>query len=172
MPGNLEDLRKVPGLGGYGARAILSFGFGKPCAVVDSNVQRILSRVYHPELTNKTPLDTYQRLADELLPKKKHRQFNWGVLDLGALVCRPVNPKCDECPLSQVCNYASGDKSTSESPLTEVGKRIKLLRKNSGMSLVQLALLSGVSKTTLVNIEKGRTDPKPQTVDNIIAALT
>ena len=107
VPSDLNDLCKVPGLGPYSARAILSFGFGQPYAIVDSNVQRILRRVYGSQLNDKTQLKVYQRLADELLPSESHRQFNLGMLDLGALVCRPVNPKCNECPLSQICDFAS-----------------------------------------------------------------
>jgi len=77
----------------------------------------------------------------------------------------------DEYLLSQVCDYASGNSGVSEASPTETGTRVRHLRKPVGMSLVHLASLSGVSKATLTNMEKGRTAPKPQTLSKILEAI-
>ena len=106
IPDNLLDLVKVPHLGPYSARAVLSFGHGEPAAVVDSNVQRIFGRLYRGSLGDRPPLSAVQEVADLLLDTAEHRQFNWALLDLGALVCRYDRPRCSDCPLAGLCDYS------------------------------------------------------------------
>lgn len=106
IPDNLPDLLKVPHLGPYSSRAVLSFGHGEPAAVVDSNVQRILSRLYRRLLAEAPSLSAVQEVADLLLDTSEHRQFNWALLDLGAVVCRYDRPRCPDCPLAGLCDYS------------------------------------------------------------------
>jgi len=115
IPGDHEALSRVPHVGPYSAAAITSFAYGVPAAVVDSNVERILKRVFRTALPDKPNRALLEGLAWELLPLEEHRQFNWGLLDLGALVCRYVRPRCAGCPLRDVCDFATvteGDRQT------------------------------------------------------------
>lgn len=105
VPSTLEGLLAAPGLGPYSARAVLSFGWGTPAAVVDSNVERVLRRVFKDCLPSQLRLAELQEIADLLLPDETHRAFNLGLLDLGALVCRYTRPRCRDCPLAQSCDY-------------------------------------------------------------------
>ena len=105
VPDNLPDLLKVPHLGPYSARAVLSFGHGYPAAIVDSNVQRVLGRLYRCQLGESPDLLTTQALADVLLAPESHQTFNWALLDLGAVVCRYDVPRCQVCPLPGSCDY-------------------------------------------------------------------
>ena len=105
IPDNLPDLLKVPHLGPYSAGAVLSFGYGRPAAIVDSNVQRVLGRLYQCQLGESPTLSATQALADVLLDPEAHQVFNWALLDLGAVVCRYDVPRCRACPLSSVCEY-------------------------------------------------------------------
>ena len=105
IPDNLPDLLKVPHLGPYSARAVLSFGYGRPVAIVDANVSRVLGRLYERRLGKEPSLTAVQALADALLDSQNHQVFNWAWLDLGATVCRYGLPKCQVCPLSDVCDY-------------------------------------------------------------------
>lgn len=100
IPSDLRQLESVPNLGPYSARAILSFAFGKPYAVVDSNVTRIVSRYL---LTPKPSLALVQQFVDSVVPKKNHQVYNWAMLDLGAVICRYGSPKCSVCPLINGC---------------------------------------------------------------------
>ena len=105
VPDNLPGLLKVPHLGPYSAGAVLSFGYGRPAAIVDSNVQRVLGRLYKCQLGELPTLSATQALADVLLAPEAHQAFNWALLDLGATVCRYDIPRCQACPLSGECDY-------------------------------------------------------------------
>ena len=105
VPDNLPDLLRVPHVGPYSAGAVLSFGHGRPAAIVDSNVQRVLGRLYKRQLGEAPSLSATQALADLLLDPEAHQAFNWALLDLGATVCRYDIPRCQSCPLSSLCDY-------------------------------------------------------------------
>ena len=104
MPSDLEGLLEVPGLGAYSAAAILSFGYNTPIAILDANVERILVRVFGNELPPRPSKAVLNEVAQRLLPPDDHRDYNYGLLDLGRLVCRYANPKCDMCPLNTICD--------------------------------------------------------------------
>ena len=171
IPSALCDLLNVPGIGQYSSRAVLSFGFDKPFAVVDGNVQRILGRVYGSEITSGSPVSQHQQIVDWLLPIERHREFNYALIDIGSMVCRPSIPKCGECPLSEICDYQNGLSGHTKQSLPPEALFIKQARVGRKMSLVTLSGLSGVSKPTIANIEKGRTKPKAKTVEKVLRAL-
>ena len=171
VPSLLCELMKVPGIGQYSSRAVLSFGFDKPFAVVDGNVQRILGRVYGSEITSGSPVSQHQQIVDWLLPIERHREFNYALIDIGSMVCRPSIPKCGECPLSEICDYQNGLSDHTQQSLPPEALFIKQAREGRKMSLVALSELSGVSKPTIANIEKGRTKPKAKTVEKVLRAL-
>mgnify|MGYP001812248073 FL=1 len=98
LPGDLDGLLALPGVGPYTARAVLAFAFERDVAVVDTNIARILARSGGERLTPKRA----QAVADDLVPSGQGWLWNQVLMDLGALVCRPV-PRCDECPLSDTC---------------------------------------------------------------------
>lgn len=109
VPSGLEELLEVPQVGDYTARAVLSFGFDQPTAIVDSNVQRVLGRLCLLSLGPAQKLNDFQQIADRLLPERDHKLFNWGLLDLGALICRYDRPRCGSCPLMSKCDYPETD---------------------------------------------------------------
>lgn len=99
IPNNFEDLIKIPGVGDYSASAVLVFGFDIPKAIVDSNVNRILTRAF--SVKGKQLIN----IAEELIPTDNAVLYNYGLLDLGATVCHYKNIHCDECPVKIFCNY-------------------------------------------------------------------
>ena len=105
IPASKESLLKVPHIGSYTAGAILSFGYGIPSEIVDSNVERIIRRFFHSKLPDKASLRIIQKIAKELLPSEHHEVYNWALLDLGALVCRYDKPRHEQCPLESICDY-------------------------------------------------------------------
>ena len=104
VPDSRTELEKVPHLGPYSSRAVLSFGHGCPAAIVHSNVVRVLGRVYRRRLGKSPSLSPTQALADLLVDAEHHQTFNWALLDLGAMVCRYGTPLCGECPLAGFCD--------------------------------------------------------------------
>jgi A/G-specific adenine glycosylase len=105
VPTNREQLLLIPYIGSYTASAILSFGFGIPAVVVDSNVERILRRLFVSGLVGlRVTTSLLVAMGTQLLPQEEHEFFNWGLLDLGALVCVYGIPQCRRCPLSPCCD--------------------------------------------------------------------
>ncbi len=105
FPQKWNETLALPGIGAYSAAAILSIAFNKPFAVVDGNVLRVLSRIYAigDDIRKAAVIKEFQRLADELLDTKQPGDFNEGMMELGATVCLPATPKCDDCPLRELC---------------------------------------------------------------------
>jgi A/G-specific adenine glycosylase len=105
FPDTYEGLLGLKGVGPYTAAAIASFAYGLPKAVVDGNVYRVLARYFGIS----TPTDStegkkcFQQLADEVLDRTDSAAFNQAMMDHGATICTPANPKCDECPVAAAC---------------------------------------------------------------------
>ncbi len=105
FPDDLESLGKLPGVGAYTAGAVRSIAFNLPATAVDANVVRVLARVYDLAEPVKDPA-VHKRitaLAAGLVPEGRAREFNQALMELGALVCRPRAPLCDQCPLADIC---------------------------------------------------------------------
>ncbi len=98
-------LKSMPGVGDYTAGAIASFAFNLPYPALDGNVYRVLSRLYDCEIAFDTTQGKkhFRMLAEELLDRGRPRLFNSAIMELGALVCLPTKPTCNECPLYTWC---------------------------------------------------------------------
>lgn len=85
IPAELEELLELHGVGNYVANAVLCFGFDQPRPLVDVNVARVLSEVFDLELKDRPRQDKeLWAFAEELVPEKKFKEYNWGLLDIGA----------------------------------------------------------------------------------------
>jgi len=106
FPETFDDVRALPGIGDYIASAVTSISFGQPHAVVDGNVKRVLARLFeinHP--ANRSDAHpVFKTRAESLLDRKDPATFNQAIMELGALVCRPKQPLCRQCPVSGHCN--------------------------------------------------------------------
>lgn len=105
LPSTAADLLRLPGVGPYTAGAIASIAFGKREPAVDGNAVRVLSRLFllrgDPA---REPLATAIReKARSLLPDRHPGDFNQALMELGAIICRPGNPRCDLCPIEAEC---------------------------------------------------------------------
>jgi len=175
VPCNLDRLLKIPGIGAYSARAVLSFAFDIPAAVVDSNVERIIHKLFYLSIPQRLSKNNYQHFADKILPSEFHREYNFALLDIGALVCKPVSPLCPSCTLSAMCDYKSefciGNQECSFPKLEGTPELVKRNRKIRRLNQSSLAKQAGISKHTLINIEKGRTNPNRTTLEKVATAL-
>jgi A/G-specific adenine glycosylase len=107
FPTSAVELRELPGIGRYTAAALASIAFGEPNAVVDGNVERVLQRV--TGVAELSIRDTWE-LAEALLARKRPGDFNQAMMELGATVCLPREPKCLVCPVLKNC-VARGNQS-------------------------------------------------------------
>lgn len=112
FPSNYDDVLSLPGVGRYAAGAILSFGFDKRFPILEANTTRLHARL--TGLLEETTTASSQRLlwkfAEDWLPQESnrrapgvYRRLNGALTDLGRLVCAPVEPRCDVCPLAPQC---------------------------------------------------------------------
>ncbi|WP_101510606.1 endonuclease III [Thermotoga sp. KOL6] len=102
VPSDLEELLKLPGVGRKTANIVLWVGFGKPALAVDTHVHRISNRLGW--VKTKTPEETEKKLK-KLLTKDLWGPINGSMVEFGRKVCRPVNPKCEECFLKKHCEF-------------------------------------------------------------------
>ena len=115
FPKTFEEVMKLSGVGEYTAAAICSICFGLPCAVLDGNVFRVLSRYFGIDTPIDTPLGkrTFRSMADEMLDTLQPALYNQAIMDFGAMVCTPKSPPCAVCPLVETCvAFACGNVSS------------------------------------------------------------
>ncbi|MBI2619098.1 MAG: A/G-specific adenine glycosylase [Ignavibacteriales bacterium] len=99
LPRSIEHLRSLPGIGHYTAHAIACFAFGAKVPVVETNIGRVLARLF-PSRQN------VWETAGRILPPRRVFEWNQGLMDLGALICTPHLPDCGHCPLRDLCPTA------------------------------------------------------------------
>jgi len=100
IPESMDELLKLPGIGRKTANIIISRSFGKDAIAVDTHVHRISNRLGIVE--TKTPEETEKALK-KVLPRKYWKEFNVTMVLFGRNICRPISPKCDECPVKDMC---------------------------------------------------------------------
>lgn len=150
FPQTYEAILKLKGIGNYTASAISSIAFGIEKGVIDGNTLRILSRIYNRQ--DNIALDktkkAYQQLIDALICGCDASDFNQGMMDLGATICTPRNPKCHICPVQSLCDASASNtagilpvniKNTSKTDVYYItailkkGNRYFLTKNNEGL---------------------------------------
>lgn len=158
FPGDVESLQALPGIGTYTAGAIACFAFEQDVAFIETNMRRVLHRVFlGPALP--TPLANDREitsLAATLLPKGRGWDWNQALIEFGALHCTARNPLCAVCPIQQECSawpdiqaqlvaQPRGSKAKREGPFIESnryfrGRVVDALRerRESGITVAEL----------------------------------
>jgi A/G-specific adenine glycosylase len=105
FPGDYDALRALPGIGDYTAAAIASIAFGQPYAALDGNVARVLARLTNDagDVRANETKRRLQAVADALLDRRGPGDFNQAMMELGATICTPRDPKCLLCPVVLLC---------------------------------------------------------------------
>jgi len=105
FPREYEAIRALPGVGDYTAAAIASIAFGRPHAVLDGNVMRVVARIEADsgDIASARTRQRFRAIAQEWLDPKQPGAFNQALMELGATVCLPRNPLCLLCPLASHC---------------------------------------------------------------------
>jgi A/G-specific adenine glycosylase len=120
LPDDLDALLALPGIGPYTARALLAICFGRPTAAVDTNVRRVVSRF---EAGRPLSAAETQAIADRLVPANRPADWTAALMDVGALICRPRQPRCDVCPFRAECRFADPKRRPVSRPVTRRGVR-------------------------------------------------
>lgn len=105
IPSDYDQFIELKGVGPYTAAAVLSIAFGKKYAVVDGNVIRVVTRYLgiEDDIRSSQVKNTVQDFVNDTIPSDHPGDFNQALMELGAIVCKPVAPECDNCPLSSQC---------------------------------------------------------------------
>src|SRR5581483_3191839 len=103
LPKESEDLLSFKGIGRYTAGAIRAFAFNEDAPILDTNVMRVLHRIFVGEGDPKTQKNKLWALSEALIPKGKGYDFNQALMDFGAMVCTARNPYCLLCPMKEFC---------------------------------------------------------------------
>jgi A/G-specific adenine glycosylase len=103
LPSTIEELKLLPGIGDYTANAIMAIGFNKPFIPLDGNIERVIKRLLNLKLISEVS-------KEKLIDKKKilgtsvrASDYAQALMELGALICRPKKPLCNQCPLIKNC---------------------------------------------------------------------
>ncbi len=127
IPADYQALLALPGIGPYTASAIVSIAFNESRPVLDANVSRVLARVADIDqpIRCQAVQKALNRLLWELVPTDGGRDFNQALMELGALVCTPAKPDCEQCPVSGLCRARRVD-SVDLRPVT--GRKVGRIR--------------------------------------------
>jgi A/G-specific adenine glycosylase len=129
-----EAWRSLPGIGRYTAAAIASIASDEPVAVLDGNVERVLGRL----LGGVNPSGELWKWAEALLDRTRPGDFNQAMMELGALVCVPSQPRCGDCPIRSYCKTRGlGEKSPAKLRQNKRNVAYSLQRRLGTIRLVQ-----------------------------------
>jgi len=114
IPTSYKELKKLPGIGDYTANMLLALIFNQPRIAIDGNVRRVLYRLHNKKLHN----------VENLFKTKRNADLSEALIEFGALVCKPKDPKCDECKIKKMCAYFSSQ------PKIKIDKKTKIYSKS------------------------------------------
>jgi A/G-specific adenine glycosylase len=105
LPGDVRSLRKLPGIGRYTAGAIAAIAFGGDEPMLDGNIRRVLARYFNMDIDARSTEGERHlwQLAAHHLPAGHASEYHQAMMDLGAMICYPKSPQCEQCPLTDTC---------------------------------------------------------------------
>jgi A/G-specific adenine glycosylase len=125
LPNNLKEIKKLPGVGDYTANALMGFIHNYPTIALDGNVKRVFARY----LNKKESKIDFKKLIDinkKLFITKRNSDFVEALMEFGALICKPKDPKCSQCCLNKNCRYLRSPNKIE----TNKRKKIKIMNYN------------------------------------------
>ena len=103
LPDNIEQLKSLPGIGDYTSTAIMAIAFNKQFIPLDGNVERILKRVFYLKTEKEISKDNLHKKKSFFGKSNRPSDYAQAIMEIGALICKPLNPICYECPVSKNC---------------------------------------------------------------------
>ncbi len=132
VPRDIAAVRDLPGFGRYTANAVLSQAFDAKLPILEANSVRLLCRLFAIADDPKGPatLKVLWRLAEDVLPNKRVGDFNQALMELGAVICSPNLPRCEECPLASLCQ-AKARNRVAEIPMRAARPKVEDVRETA-----------------------------------------
>jgi len=145
MPSTYEGLLSLPGMGSYTAAAVASIAFGEPAVALDTNIERVIARLHMVGIDVRTTTGkrALMKHAQDMLERDKAGDWNQAMMELGATVCLPREPRCAHCPLSGDCGaHAHGREDdfpvkSPKPPMNEVREAAAVLTRGERVFVLQ-----------------------------------
>jgi len=143
FPRDLTTLQTLPGIGRYTAGAIASIAFDQRAPILEANTIRLFARLlgYREDPTKSAGQKLLWQTAEEVLPQKAIANFNQALMELGALVCKPNSPHCEQCPVASLCVAHESDaqesipRTTKKTKFTDLNEAAVVVHKNGRVLL-------------------------------------
>ena len=103
LPSNFLELKSLPGIGDYTASAISAIAFNKPLIPLDGNIERVLKRYLYLKKENQIQKENLIKQKKIFGTSRRSSDYAQALMELGALICKPKNPLCNQCPISKKC---------------------------------------------------------------------
>ena len=140
LPNNFEDLISLPGVGNYTASAILAIAFNKPYIPLDGNIERVLKRYLYLKKEKDIQKDSLAKKKIIFGISTRSSDYAQALMELGALICKPINPLCNQCPISRNCkSFQKKDFNLTKSIKKSIDKYflLKVYKKNQRYLLIK-----------------------------------
>ena len=103
LPSTIEELKSLPGIGDYTSVALMAIVFNKPLIPLDGNVERVLKRIFYLKKSNEISKNNLINKKSFFGKSNRSSDYAQAIMEIGALICKPANPLCHECPVSKSC---------------------------------------------------------------------
>jgi len=140
IPDDFEKLKTLPGIGDYTASAILAIAFNKPFIPLDGNIERVLKRYFYLKKASQISKDYLIKKKKLLGVSKRSSDYAQALMELGALICKPKNPSCTECPLINSCkSFLKKDFVLTKIKKINISKyfELSIIKKNNKYLLIK-----------------------------------
>jgi len=157
LPGNFEDLKTLPGIGNYTASAILAIAFNKPCIPLDGNIERVLKRYLYLRKVNEIQKDNIFRKKTIFGISSRPSDYAQALMELGALICKPTNPLCYQCPISKKCkSFKKKDFGLTKNIKKKIDKYflLKVYKKDQSYLLIKNTRFNFLKNLTIFPMEE------------------
>lgn len=171
IPTTATSLRKLSGIGSYTAAAIASIAHNEPVAVVDGNVERVLSRIRgwhsHDSVSEAAVRRKVDEFAQTLVEPRHPGDYNQAIMELGATVCTPRNPQCLVCPWASECRTLGEHRTPKRAPMTTREIACALITRESAKGIELLPELLLVQRPAANTVMPGLWELPPLDAPNI-----
>ena len=157
LPDNFDDLISLPGIGNYTASAILAIGFNKPYIPLDGNIERVLKRYLYLKKERDIQKDNLVKKKSIFGTSSRSSDYAQALMELGALVCKPTNPLCTQCPVSNDCKSLKKE----DFDLTKITKKstekyflLKVYKKDHRYLLIKNTKFNFLKNLTIFPMEE------------------
>ena len=157
LPDNLDDLLSLPGIGNYTASAILAIVFNKPYIPLDGNIERVLKRFLYLKKDKEIQKENLIQKKSTFGVSSRSSDYAQALMELGALICKPTNPLCNQCPILKKCkSFQKKDFDLTKSIKRNVDKYflLKVYKKDQRYLLIKNTKFNFLKNLTIFPMEE------------------